>query len=107
MHLAGGGCRKTDRDPVGAVEAHVERVTALLRSGIHETQIVAVRKTSPHRAGTGRPPAIRKECRWGTVARDRLTGGKGGWAARLTARELAVKIVSAPDVWWALAAGQR
>ena len=32
--------------------AHVERIATLLRSGIHENQIVAVRKTSLHRAGT-------------------------------------------------------
>ena len=43
---------KADRDLANAFEAHVERVAALLRSGIHENQIVAVRKTSPHRAGT-------------------------------------------------------
>ena len=43
---------KEDRDLANAFEAHVERVAALLRSGIHENQIVAVRKTSPHRAGT-------------------------------------------------------
>jgi hypothetical protein len=40
---------KEDRDLANAFEAHVERVSALLRSGIHENQIVAVRKTSPHR----------------------------------------------------------
>jgi ParB/RepB/Spo0J family partition protein len=43
---------KEDRDLANAFEAHVERVAALLRSGIHENQIVAVRKTNPHRAGT-------------------------------------------------------
>jgi len=43
---------KADRDLANAFEAHVERIAALLRSGIHENQIVAVRKTSPHRAGT-------------------------------------------------------
>ncbi len=43
---------KEDRELANAFEAHVERVAALLRSGIHENQIVAVRKTSPHRAGT-------------------------------------------------------
>ena len=43
---------KADRDLANAFEAHVERVAALLRSGIHENQIVAVRKTNPHRAGT-------------------------------------------------------
>jgi ParB/RepB/Spo0J family partition protein len=43
---------KADRDLANAFEAHVERVATLLRSGIHENQIVAVRKTSPHRAGT-------------------------------------------------------
>ena len=42
---------KEDRELANAFEAHVERVAALLRSGIHENQIVAVRKTSPHRAG--------------------------------------------------------
>jgi len=40
---------KEDRELASAFEAHVERVAALLRSGIHENQIVAVRKTSPHR----------------------------------------------------------
>lgn len=29
----------------------IERTAALLRSGIHDNQIVPVRKTSPHRAG--------------------------------------------------------
>jgi hypothetical protein len=43
---------KKDGELANAFEAHVERVAALLRSGIHENQIVAVRKTSPHRAGT-------------------------------------------------------
>ncbi len=43
---------KDDRDLANAFEAHVERIAALLRSGIRENQIVAVRKTSPHRAGT-------------------------------------------------------
>jgi len=43
---------KADRDLANAFEAHVERVAALLRSGIQENQIVPVRKTSPHRAGT-------------------------------------------------------
>jgi hypothetical protein len=43
---------KADRDLATTFEAHVERVAALLRSGIHENQIVAVRKTNPHRAGT-------------------------------------------------------
>ena len=43
---------KADRDAANAFEAHVERIAALLRSGIQENQIVAVRKTSPHRAGT-------------------------------------------------------
>jgi len=43
---------KEDRDLANAFEAHVERVATLLRSGIHENQIVTVRKTSPHRAGT-------------------------------------------------------
>ena len=43
---------KEDRDLANAFEAHVERVATLLRSGIHENQIVAMRKTSPHRAGT-------------------------------------------------------
>ena len=33
---------KEDRDLANAFEAHVERVAALLRSGIHENQIVAV-----------------------------------------------------------------
>ena len=43
---------REDRDLANTFEAHVERVAALLRSGIHENQIVAVRKTNPHRAGT-------------------------------------------------------
>jgi hypothetical protein len=43
---------KEDRDLANAFEAHVERVAALLRAGIHENQIVAMRKASPHRAGT-------------------------------------------------------
>jgi hypothetical protein len=37
---------KEDRELANAFEAHVKRVAALLRSGIHENQIVAVRKTS-------------------------------------------------------------
>jgi hypothetical protein len=45
---------KEDRDLANAFEAHVERVAALLRSGIHENQIVAVRKTSPHRGACPR-----------------------------------------------------
>ena len=43
---------KEDRRLATAFEAHVERIAALLRSGIHDNQIVAVRKVSPHRAGT-------------------------------------------------------
>jgi hypothetical protein len=43
---------KEDRELANAFEAHVERVAALLRFGIHENQIVAARKTSPHRACT-------------------------------------------------------
>jgi ParB/RepB/Spo0J family partition protein len=43
---------KEDRELASAFEAQVDRVAALLRPGIHENQIVAVRKTSPHRAGT-------------------------------------------------------
>ena len=43
---------KEDRELANAFAAHVERVAALLRSGIRENQIVAVRKTSQHRAGT-------------------------------------------------------
>jgi ParB family transcriptional regulator, chromosome partitioning protein len=34
-----------------AFEAQVERIAALLRTGIHDNQVVAVRKVSPHRAG--------------------------------------------------------
>ena len=43
---------KEDRELANPFDAHVERVAALLRSGIHENQIVAVPETSPLRAGT-------------------------------------------------------
>ena len=43
---------KEDLQLASAFEAHVERIAGLLRSGIQENQIVALRKTSPHRAGT-------------------------------------------------------
>jgi len=43
---------KADRDLASAFAARVERVAAVLRSGIQENQIVAARKTHPHRAGT-------------------------------------------------------
>jgi len=43
---------KEDRELANAFEAQVDRIAALLRSGIRDNQIVAVRKTSPHRAGT-------------------------------------------------------
>ena len=33
-----------------AFESNVERIAALLRTGIHDNQVVAVRKVSPHRA---------------------------------------------------------
>ena len=39
------------REKASAFEAHVERVAALLRSGISDNQVVAVKKTNPHRAG--------------------------------------------------------
>jgi ParB family chromosome partitioning protein len=40
-----------DMARVSAFEASVDRIATLLRSGIHENQIVAVRKVDPHRAG--------------------------------------------------------
>lgn len=43
---------KEDRELATVFEANVERIAALLRSGIHQNQVVAVRKTNPHRAGT-------------------------------------------------------
>jgi ParB/RepB/Spo0J family partition protein len=39
------------RKLAGSFEANVERIAALLRSGINENQIVATKKTNPHRAG--------------------------------------------------------
>lgn len=39
-----------DRRLASTFEANVERVAALLRTGIHENQVVAVRKTNPDRA---------------------------------------------------------
>ena len=39
-----------DQHLATAFEAHVERIAVLLRTGIHENQVVAVRKTNPHRA---------------------------------------------------------
>jgi ParB family transcriptional regulator, chromosome partitioning protein len=41
---------KEDRQLASAFEASVDRISALLRSGIHDNQVVAVRKTNPHRA---------------------------------------------------------
>jgi len=40
-----------DMARVSAFEASVDRIATLLRSGIHENQIVAIRKVDPHRAG--------------------------------------------------------
>jgi ParB/RepB/Spo0J family partition protein len=40
-----------DRRLATAFEANVERIALMLRTGIHDNQIVAVRKVSPHRAG--------------------------------------------------------
>ena len=60
---------KEDRELANAFEAHVERVAALLRSGIHENQIVAVRKTGPHRGACpceSQPP--RRRGAGGTLA---------------------------------------
>ncbi len=42
---------REDRDLATGFEANVERIANLLRSGISDNQIVAVRKTNPHRAG--------------------------------------------------------
>ena len=39
-----------DNEQANAFEAHADRIVALLRSGIQDNQIVAVRKVSPHRA---------------------------------------------------------
>ena len=52
MHEAPPPSTKEDRDLDNASEANIERVAALLRSGIHDNQIGAVRKTSSRRAGT-------------------------------------------------------
>jgi ParB/RepB/Spo0J family partition protein len=40
-----------DRRLATAFEANVDRIALMLRTGIHDNQIVAVRKVSPHRAG--------------------------------------------------------
>jgi ParB/RepB/Spo0J family partition protein len=45
------GPTELERQQASAFESNVDRISALLRSGIHENQIVAVRKTNPHRAG--------------------------------------------------------
>jgi len=51
--------REGDRHAANAFEAHVERVAALLRSGIHDNQVVAVRKTNPDRSGyLADPPGV-------------------------------------------------
>ncbi len=40
-----------DKRLAGSFEANVERIALMLRTSIHDNQIVAVRKVSPHRAG--------------------------------------------------------
>jgi uncharacterized DUF497 family protein len=60
---------KEDRELANEFEGHVERVAALLRSGIHENQIVAVRKTSPLRRACPREsPPPRRLGAGGTLA---------------------------------------
>jgi len=39
------------KEAASAFEANVERIAALLRSGISDNQIIATKKTNPHRAG--------------------------------------------------------
>jgi ParB family chromosome partitioning protein len=41
-----------DRHIVNTFESQVERIALMLRTGIHDNDIVAVRKVNPHRAGT-------------------------------------------------------
>jgi ParB/RepB/Spo0J family partition protein len=41
-----------DRRLANSLEANVERIALMLRTSIHDNQVVAVRKVSPHRAGT-------------------------------------------------------
>jgi hypothetical protein len=40
-----------DKRLANAFETQVERLSVMLRSSIHDNQIIAVRKVSPHRAG--------------------------------------------------------
>jgi ParB family chromosome partitioning protein len=42
---------EAERSDASAFEAQVERVSAMLRAGIDENRVVAVKKVSPHRAG--------------------------------------------------------
>ena len=39
-----------DRRLASGFEANVEQIALMLRSGIHDKQLIAMRKTNPHRA---------------------------------------------------------
>ncbi len=74
-----------DKRLAGSFEANVERIALMLRTSIHDNQIVAVRKVSPHRAGN-LADLLRPDAEGSAADRGRTAGSgdSGEFPRRLT-----------------------